>query len=166
MEPTLTNLVVSAEAMARIDDRLCYLIREATATCAILLDHSGQIIRVAGDFDGQDLVSLGALLAGNFASAREIARLLREPQFRVCFQQGEHQHVMTSVVGGRCLLSVLFRASSQLGLVKVLSGRAADELAGIVVEGSRQAHADGLDPRSFRAAAESGIDRWFREQRD
>lgn len=166
MEPSLTNLVVSAEAMATIEARLRQLVRESDASCAMLLDHSGQVISARGGVDGRDLLPLGALLAGNFASAREIARLLKEPRFRMSFQQGEREHVLTSLVGDRCLLAVLFELAEQLGLVKLLAARAADELAVMIEAGSRQALVDGLDPRSFRRAAEQGIDVLFREERD
>ncbi len=166
MEPALTNLVISPEAMVGIKARLGRLVRESSATCALLLDHSGQIISVSGDADGRQLVSLGALLAGNFASAREIARLLKEPRFKVCFQQGEREHVLTSLVGDRCLLSVLFTVQGQLGLVKVLSGQACEELAVMIEAGRRQAQANGLDTLSFRQAAERSIDNWLREQGD
>ncbi|MCL5942154.1 MAG: roadblock/LC7 domain-containing protein [Actinobacteria bacterium] len=164
MEPALTNLVISPEAMAGIEARLGKLVRDASATCALLLDHSGQIIGVSGDTDGRQLVSLGALLAGNFASAREIARLLKEPRFTVCLHQGEREHVLTSLVGDRCLLSVLFAVRGQLGLVKFLSARASDDLAVMVEAGRRQAMASGLDAKSFRQAAERSIDSWLRER--
>jgi predicted regulator of Ras-like GTPase activity (Roadblock/LC7/MglB family) len=166
LEPTLTNLVISPDAMTGIRIRLGQLVREASVDCALLLDHSGQIILASGDVDGRQLVSLGALLAGNFASAREIARLLKESRFKVCFQQGEREHVLTSLVGDRCLLSLLFGVQGQLGLVKVLATRAADDLALMVEAGRRQALAGGLDARSFRKAAERSIDEWLREEHE
>lgn len=150
--------------MGSISRRLEALVREANARCALLLDYSGQIIGLSGDFDRREVVSLGALLAGNFASAREIARLLREPSFKMSFQQGEKDHVLTSMVSSRCLLSVLFSVSGQLGLVKVLSARAAEDLSAIIDWGQAQAKDNGLDARTFRIAAEKGIERWFRDR--
>ena len=166
MEPPLTNLVITSEAVAGIQTRLRELVREAGASCAVLLDQSGQVICTAGDIDGRELVSLGALLAGNFASAREIARLLREPSFNLSFQQGEREQILTETVGRRCLLSVLFRVQGQLGLVKVLTDHAASDLAVVIEASSRQALANNKQLDSFRVAADQGIDRWFREQED
>lgn len=166
LEPSLTNVVVSPEAMAGIQARLRQLVREAGATCALLVDHGGQVIGASGDVDGRELVSLGALLAGNFASAREIARLLKEPHFTVSFQQGTREHVLTSLVGERCLLSVLFHVGGHLGLVKLLTSRAAGDLAVVLEAGIRQALANGIDTASFRRAAERGIDNWLVERVD
>ncbi len=166
MEPALSNLVVSPEALDSIQVRLRQLVQETSAAGAMLLDRSGQIISISGDFRGREVTSLGALLAGNFASALEIARLLKEHQFKMCFQQGEREHVLTSRVGERCLLTVLFQLSTQLGLVKLLSAQAAEDLALVVEAGIGQALVAGLDTGSFRRAAEEGIDRWFREQGD
>lgn len=166
MEPPLTNLVVSQEAIIGIDARLRDLLRESSAATAVLLDRSGQVICISGDVHGRDVVSLGALLAGNFASAREIARLLGEPSFSLCFQQGEREHVLTAAVGPRCLLSILFRIHSQLGLVKVLAHQSAADLAVIIEASSRQALANDRQLDSFRLAADQNIDRWFCEQDD
>jgi predicted regulator of Ras-like GTPase activity (Roadblock/LC7/MglB family) len=166
VEPPLSNLVVSPEAVVGIEALLRELVRESSATSAVLLDRSGQVICVAGDSHGLELVSLGALLAGNFASAREIARLLHEPSFSLTFQQGEREHVLTATVGPRCLLSILFRAQGQLGLVKVLAHQAATNLAIVIEASSRQALANDNQLNSFRLAADDGIDRWFREQED
>jgi predicted regulator of Ras-like GTPase activity (Roadblock/LC7/MglB family) len=166
LEPPLTNLVVSPEAVFGIESRLRRLVREASASFALLLDQGGQIVSVSGDADGRELESLGALLAGNFASAREIARLLREPRFNLSFQQGEREQVLTAMVGDRCLLSVLFRTQAQLGLVKVLAHHAATDLAVVLEASNRQAMANKAQLTSFRLAADAGIDRWFREQDD
>lgn len=161
MEPPLTNLVVSASAILGIDDRLHRLVLESSVSCAVFLDHSGQVIRSAGDIEGRELISLGALLAGNFASAREIARLLREPSFRLSYQQGEREHVLTTLVADRCLLSVLFGASGQLGLVKVLTNQAADDLSDLLLASEHQSGNGSGQMKELKLAAGQAVDRWF-----
>ena len=68
MDPQLTSLVVSTSETARIEETLDHLIAETGANYSMLLDKSGQVIAWSGDTDRQDITSLGALLAGTFAS--------------------------------------------------------------------------------------------------
>jgi len=87
MDPQLTSLVVSTSETARIEETLDHLIAETGANYSMLLDKSGQVIAWSGDTDRQDITSLGALLAGTFASSREVARLLKEKEFKVLFSR-------------------------------------------------------------------------------
>ena len=70
------------------------LVSQSLATCALVISRNdGSLITVHGVLEGLDTVSLAALAAGSFASAREIACLVGEPEFSVLFHQGEHEHV-------------------------------------------------------------------------
>ena len=55
--------------------------------CASLADSSvidsGQVIASQGDANRQDITALGALIAGTFASSREVAKLLEGEHVRV-----------------------------------------------------------------------------------
>ena len=57
--------------------------------------------------------------AGTFASAREIARLIGEPEFSVLFHQGQREHVHVNLAGPHGLLMTLFDDTTTVGLVRL-----------------------------------------------
>ena len=152
MESRLTTAVILPEQVARVDQCLQMLLDKSIAGCAMLLDHSGQIVAKRGDRFHSESVPLGALIAGSFASAREIARLLGEEQFQTLFQQGRRQHVLTIAVNRSWLLVVVFDKKTSVGLVRVLCGQAAQELSSILAEVCQQ-------PELQRASLATGFGR-------
>ncbi|NIR01477.1 MAG: roadblock/LC7 domain-containing protein, partial [Gemmatimonadales bacterium] len=61
----------------------------SNAVCVLLINiHDGSLVASRGSTDPLDTTSLAALAAGAFASTREIARLVGEPEFTVLFHQG------------------------------------------------------------------------------
>src|ERR687884_384130 len=80
----------------------------------------------------QVATSLGALLAGVFSSSREVAKLLNEKDFRNIFQQGVQENIYTSMIEEQWLLVIIFDKLTHIGLVKVLSKKASDELGRIL----------------------------------
>jgi len=164
VENQLTRAVILPEHVAGVDRCLQRLLDESLATCALLLDRSGQMVSAQGDGCREVTVLLGALVAGSFASGREIARLLGEEHFQTLFQQGQQQHIMTTAVGGRWLLSVIFGNKTPVGLVKVLSNQAVEELSGILQDVDSQSDLrEAPLGRSFRLSAAQAIDALFGE---
>src|SRR5438128_6130707 len=88
----ISSLVVSEGDSKRIGEQLDRLLRDAGASTALLLDKAGEVIATRGATLTQDVTMLGALLAGTFATSREIARMMNETQFRSLFQQGMKQN--------------------------------------------------------------------------
>jgi predicted regulator of Ras-like GTPase activity (Roadblock/LC7/MglB family) len=106
---------------------------ETGATHIMLLDRAGQIISwQGGESRMQEMMHLGALLAGAYATSREMARLLKEDGFRVLVQEGMREKIFTETVEDRWLLVVVFDHQAHLGLVKVLAKRATQSLTGIL----------------------------------
>lgn len=155
---------MSEQHIRAIDSCLDRLILEANVRMAMLLDRSGQLVTSRGE-ERLDVDALGALLAGNFASAREIARLIGEDSFAAVFQQGRLQHVFTALVTESWMLSLVFDARTPVGLVKVLCRRAAKELEEIfhVVCRPSESAADSLLGQSFRVLAQRTIDQLLRD---
>jgi len=73
-DPKLTQLIV--------DDEASRLHRDCHATAVLLLNRAGQIIVWRGAAFSEERVQLGALVAGVFASTREVAKILREQAFK------------------------------------------------------------------------------------
>lgn len=164
MDPQLTSLIVPNEEIAQIEDCLNHLVEDTGGNYALLLDKSGQVIASQGDGSRQDITALGALIAGTFASSREVAKLLREKDFRMLFQQGVRENIFIALIEEQWILCVIFNKGTHIGLVKVLTKKATDELAS-VLERVRQQHKarDEVLGSSFRTSMEDTIDLLFRD---
>ncbi len=154
-DPDLTSLIVGEEESALIERCLNRLMEETGASYSMLLDRAGQVLASNGDVHEGEMMHLGALMAGSYASSREMARLLREDNFRVMVQEGAREKIFTETVDDRWLLVVVFDHQAHLGLVKVLAKRATQSLSGIleqVIERneSRRAELRGEFPRAAK----------------
>src|SRR6476660_1982999 len=161
----LTNLIISDRELATISSVLLKLMNDTNATSAMLLDKSGQVVAVQGNGIRRDATTLGALLAGVFSSSREVAKLLNEKDFRNIFQQGVQENIYTTMVEEQWLLVIIFDRLTHIGLVKVLSKKASDELGRIL----ERVRSDTMRTKSsvinlqFRSSVEDTIDLLFRD---
>jgi predicted regulator of Ras-like GTPase activity (Roadblock/LC7/MglB family) len=161
----LTNLIISDREIAIISTALNKLMNDTNATSVMLIDKSGQVIATQGVGVRRNATSLGALLAGAFSSSRQIAELLGEKDFRTIFQQGVHQNIYTTMVEEQWLLVIVFDKLTHIGLVKVLSKKASDEMGRIL----ERVRADTSRTKSsvinvqFRSSVEDTIDLLFRD---
>jgi predicted regulator of Ras-like GTPase activity (Roadblock/LC7/MglB family) len=154
-----------ASPLAGIAERVRAFAAEAHARQVVLLEMSGHVLAAAGAVWGDD-VALGALLAGLFGSARALATLFGEGEFRALFGQGTETSVYTLLIGDRWLLVTAFDRQTQVGLVRMLAAQAAQDLA---VALAQQAQADLSDVRAlvhspaFRTSFDDTLDRLFGE---
>ncbi|HET9919548.1 MAG TPA: roadblock/LC7 domain-containing protein [Ktedonobacteraceae bacterium] len=161
----LTNLVISDRELAIITTSLNKLMNDTNATSVMLIDKSGQVITNLGNGVRRNATTLGALLAGAFSSSRHVAELLGEKDFRTIFQQGVHENIYTTMVEEQWLLVIVFDKLTHIGLVKVLSKKAADEMGRIL----ERVRADTARTKSsvinvqFRSSVEDTIDLLFRD---
>jgi len=152
--------VLYDDQIDRINAAMLRLIKKAEAKCALLVDKDGHLITRQGFTQSLDTTALSALLAGSFASTREIARLVGEPEFSVLFHQGKRDHIHISLVGDRCILAIVFDDRTTIGMVRLYAKDAADRLKELIsTSAQRQAE---LDP-DFAATAGAKIDSMFTE---
>ena len=162
---SLTNIVVSEGEIGNIARVLGRLILDTDASHILLLDKSGQLISAQGQGGQRDIVALGALLAGAFASSRHVAEILGERDFRSILQQGVQESIFTWLVGEQWLLVVVFDKQAHIGLVKVLARKASEELEHTlerVRAGGAQAKEQVINVQ-FRSSVENTIDRLFQD---
>jgi predicted regulator of Ras-like GTPase activity (Roadblock/LC7/MglB family) len=161
----LTNLVISDRELATISVVLKKLMNDTNATSIMLLDKSGQVVVVEGTGIRRNATTLGALLAGVFSSSREVAKLLNEKDFRNIFQQGVRENIYTSMVEEQWLLVIIFDKLTHIGLVKVLSKKASDELGRILdrVRNDTTRTKSSVLNLQFRSSVEDTIDLLFRD---
>jgi predicted regulator of Ras-like GTPase activity (Roadblock/LC7/MglB family) len=161
----LTNLVISDRELGTISAVLKKLMNDTNATSTMLLDKSGQVVIVEGTGIRRNATTLGALLAGVFSSSREVAKLLNEKDFRNIFQQGVQENIYTSMVEEQWLLVIIFDKLTHIGLVKVLSKKASDELGRILerVRNDTTRTKSSVLNLQFRSSVEDTIDLLFRD---
>src|ERR1700736_1022236 len=161
----LTNLIVSDRELVLIFNTLLKLMNDTSASSVMLIDKSGQVITTQGMSTKHIATSLGALLAGAFSSSRHVAELLGEKDFRTIFQQGVHENIYTTMIEDQWLLVIVFDKLTHIGLVKVLSKKASDEMGRIL----ERVRADTSRTKSsvinvqFRSSVEDTIDLLFRD---
>jgi len=122
------SLIIYEEEIAAIDDLLKKMLKGAEAKCALLVDKDGHLITRQGFTHSLDTTALAALLAGSFASTKEIAKLVGEPEFSVLFHQGKKDHIHMSIVGERSILVVIFDDRTTIGMVRLYARESAKEL--------------------------------------
>ena len=161
----LTNLIISDYELETISNALNKLMSDTSATSVMLLDKSGQVVTSQGTSTKRNATSLGALLAGAFSSSRHVAELLGEKDFRTIFQQGVHENIYTTMVEDQWLLVIVFDKLTHIGLVKVLSKRASEELGRTLerVRADTSRQKSSVLNIQFRSSVEDTIDLLFRD---
>lgn len=164
MDPHLTTLFVGEDETALILHCLVRLVKGTDASYAMVLDRAGQIIAAEGEAYRKEGILLGALLAGTFASSREVARLLKEKDFRVLFQEGKRENLFTELVEEQWMLVVVFKRQAHLGLVKILSKKAVKELEGVLkqVQARNSQHRLEMDA-TLRTLTKDTVDLLFKQ---
>ncbi len=125
----ITDLIIRQEDLEEFEHVLQELLQLSLAKTVLLVNRNdGSLIAYRGLTEHLDTVSLAALSAGAFASAKEIARLVGEPEFSLLAHQGEWEHVHIGLVGEHGLLMVLFDDRTTMGLVRVCARQASVQL--------------------------------------
>ena len=161
----LTNLIVSDRELVLISNTLLKLMNDTSASSVMLLDKSGQVITTQGMSTKHIATSLGALLAGAFSSSRHVAELLGEKDFRTIFQQGVHENIYTTMIEDQWLLVIVFDKLTHIGLVKLLSKKASDDLSRTLerVKSDTTRQKSSVLNIQFHSSVEDTIDLLFRD---
>jgi len=154
------SLVIYEQQMEKIDAVTLWVIKKAEAKCALLVDKNGHLITRQGFTQALDITALAALLAGSFASTREIARLVGEPEFSVLFHQGKKDHIHISLVNEQTILAVIFDDRTTIGMVRLYCREAGQKLNEIFAEPPPPSGQAGLGAE-FTRTAESRLDDIF-----
>ena len=73
------DFVIFEEDVVKIEGLMNKALKGAQGKCALLVDKDGHMIARQGFTHTLDTTALSALLAGSFASTKEIARLVGDP---------------------------------------------------------------------------------------
>jgi len=155
--------VLYEDQIKQIDKALNRLIKESEAKCALLVDKDGHLITRQGFTHTLDTTALAALLAGSYASTKEIARLVGEPEFSVLFHQGKRDHIHISLIGERTIMVVIFDDRTTIGMIRLYAKEVGETLKSIL-ESSHEGPGAELELGSdFSDSAEEKLDDIFQE---
>jgi len=147
------SLILYPEDREKINQALAQFLREAEVKCVLLVGRDGLEIAKQGFTQTLDTTSLAALAAGAYASTRELARLVGEPEFSVMFHQGKRDHIHVSTVTDRAILVALFDDRTAVGLVRLCAEEASAKVSEVFTESHQRAAAEGAGLEFLREQA-------------
>jgi len=155
--------ILYEDQIKQIDKALTRLIKESEAKCALLVDKDGHLITRQGFTHTLDTTALAALLAGSYASTKEIARLVGEPEFSVLFHQGKRDHIHISLIGERTIMVVIFDDRTTIGMIRLYAKEVGETLKSIL-ESSHEGPGSKLELGSeFSDSADEKLNDIFQE---
>ena len=123
------QIILNVKQFDDITKVLSELAVKTKASTILLADISGQLITQRGNTDDINTAILSALAASDFAATSEMAKLVGEDaKFKLLFHEGEKRNVYLSTVGDNFFLVVFFDVSVTLGLVRIYTKKAIQNL--------------------------------------
>ena len=160
-----TRLEFYEEDIAEIDAILSDFLDASGAKAVLMVDKEGHLVTKKGFTKSLDSDSLAALVAGAFASTREMAKLLGEQEFTVLFHQGVNEHIHISLVGERALIVIVFDERTTIGMVRLYASEVTKKVQEALDRAAERAKERG--PRAlgqeYEAAADEKLADFFRE---
>lgn len=159
------SFILQENEVKEIEALISKMLKGSEAKCALLVDKDGHLITRQGFTHSLDTTALAALLAGSFASTREIARLVGEDEFSVLFHQGKKDHIHMSLVGERSILVVIFDDRTTIGMVRLYAKDTAKELTAVfdaIDEAGPSGRPGGVSD-DFASQAEEKLDDIFQD---
>ena len=158
------DLIIYETEVVKIEALMQRALKGAQGKCALLVDKDGHMLARQGFTSSLDTTALSALLAGSFASTKEIARLVGESEFSVLFHQGKKDHIHMSLIGERAILAIIFDDRTTVGMVRLYAKEVAEALTQILCDAEKSSRGPqpGLQA-GFAASAQERLDDIFRE---
>lgn len=126
------QIILNAKQFDEITKILSELAAKTKASTILLADISGQLITQRGNTEDINTAILSALAASDFAATSEMAKLVgEEAKFKLLFHEGEKRNVYLSNIGDNFFLVVVFDVSVTLGLVRIYTKKAIQNLINV-----------------------------------
>ena len=125
------NLVLTKDDIATLEEIISDQLLDSGAEHVILADLSGNLIMERGSLKMNDVFSLAAVSAANFAATAEIARLIGEQDFALLYHKGGKRNVHFSRLAKDYLIITLFSDNVSLGLIRLKLGSAVSKMRSI-----------------------------------
>jgi predicted regulator of Ras-like GTPase activity (Roadblock/LC7/MglB family) len=161
-----TNWKVFEEDYWAISTTIQELLKNSNATSVILLDKTGQLISSVGEEPRFDMYSFASLCAADFEANAQLAKLIGEKDFSTLYHQGSNESMYLARVEKDIILVILFDKKTTLGLVRLRTKKAVENLATVIkglydkLEYENEEYNEELG-EEFAAEAEMEIDSLF-----
>ncbi|MCB0833604.1 MAG: roadblock/LC7 domain-containing protein [Bacteroidetes bacterium] len=133
------QIILNGKQFEGVTKVLSELASKTKASAILFADMSGQLISQRGNTDKMNTTVLSALAASDFAATAEMAKLVGEDaKFKLLFHEGEKRNVYLSNVGDNFFLVVVFDTSVTLGLIRIYTKKAIQNLLEIFEDTSSQ----------------------------
>ena len=160
------RLVFYEEDIGEIHKILETFLERSQAKCALLIDKEGHLVTKKGFTKSFNTDSIAALVAGSFASTREVAKLLGETEFSVLFHQGKNENIHIGLVADRALVVVIFDDRTTLGMVRLYAEELTQKLTETMLASlEKNKGRDQNVSQEYEKAAEKALDDFFGENK-
>ena len=136
---------LTEDDIQKLDATLQEFINSTDASAALVIDEGGFLITHQGDMSGFDLTSIGALASGAFMASQAIANLVSEKNFNCIYQQGENFSLFVTNVDEHCMLIVIFKSETGVGVVKYYAANAVKLITRQLKISQKRAPSEGID---------------------
>jgi predicted regulator of Ras-like GTPase activity (Roadblock/LC7/MglB family) len=137
------STILTSKDIGRLGEIIEKDLLAAGADHVIIVDTSGNLILERGRVEMDNLFSLAALSAANFAATEEIARLIGESDFTLLFHKGDKRNIHFSRLGKDYIIITLFDENVSLGLIRLKLGEAM-QLMSMICDGVEGRTLSGL----------------------
>ncbi len=156
-----SRLVFYEEDVNEINKVVSEFIDSSQAECVLIIDIDGHLVTKQGFTKNLNADSIAALAAGSFASTKELAKQLGEPEFSVMFHQGANENMHISTVKGRALIVIIFDDRTTVGMIRALADDLQKKL-GVILEKASNNKDLGVS-EEFKKDAADKFDDFFKE---
>ncbi len=113
------SLILTKSELEILGDIVADELLDSGAELVVVADLSGNLILRCGSLEMEDIFSLAALSAANFAATAQIAKLIGEEDFTLMFHKGGKRNIHFSRLGSDYLIITLFNDNVSLGLIRL-----------------------------------------------
>ena len=160
------NRLVFYEAeINEINEILEEFIDRTQAKSVLVIDKEGHLVTRKGFTQTIDTTSISALVAGSFASTREVAKMLGEEEFSMIFHQGKKESIHVSLINERCMSVIIFDDRTTVGMIRIFAQELSDKLSAVFEKAAKK-QPTGDEPdigEEFHSEATDKLDDFFSE---
>jgi predicted regulator of Ras-like GTPase activity (Roadblock/LC7/MglB family) len=157
------QIILNAKQFDEITRILSELAAKTKASTILLADISGQLITQRGNTEDINTAILSALAASDFAATSEMAKLVgEEAKFKLLFHEGEKRNVYLSNIGDNFFLVVVFDVSVTLGLVRIYTKKAIQNLTNVFESSESDEDASKVIDQDFSSMLGDMLDESFK----
>ncbi len=140
------QVILNGKQYEAITKILSELATKTKASAILFADMSGQLISQRGKTEDMNTTVLSALAASDFAATAEMAKLVgEEAKFKLLFHEGDKRNVYLSNVGDDFFLVVVFDVNVTLGLIRIYTKKAIEDLANALLVNNEEEESNMID---------------------